>query len=52
MGNISGCGNGGWTQVLKINGTKVSFNDFRFPDFHSLTEYGAGVPGDPKSTPV
>ena len=25
MDNIPGCGNGGWTQVLKIDGTKVIF---------------------------
>ena len=36
MGNISGCGSGGWTQVLKINGTKVSFNDFTFHDLHGV----------------
>ena len=42
MGNNTGCGNGGWTQVLKIDGRKVSFN-VTFHVLHSVTEYSANV---------
>jgi len=28
MNGIPGCGDGAWTQVMRINGSKVSFEDF------------------------
>ena len=32
MDNILGCGDGGWTQILKVDGSKVSLKDFAFLD--------------------